>query len=54
MYHVYCTSYIVCSQNEGFCQIHTPILTSNDCEGAGEVFKVEVISDFVIGIAICS
>jgi aspartyl/asparaginyl-tRNA synthetase len=23
-----------------FPQIHTPILTSNDCEGAGEVFKV--------------
>lgn len=25
---------------EGFIQIHTPILSSNDCEGAGEVFKV--------------
>ncbi|KAH0811077.1 hypothetical protein GEV33_011708 [Tenebrio molitor] len=25
---------------EGFINVHTPILTSNDCEGAGEVFKV--------------
>ena len=25
---------------EEFIQIHTPILTSNDCEGAGEVFNV--------------
>lgn len=23
-------------------QIHTPIITSNDCEGAGELFEVEV------------
>ncbi|CAL1267275.1 unnamed protein product [Larinioides sclopetarius] len=29
-------------QNEGFCFIHTPIITQNDCEGAGEVFTVEV------------
>jgi len=27
-------------QSEEFLQIHTPILTSNDCEGGGEVFKV--------------
>lgn len=26
----------------GYIQIHTPILTSNDCEGAGEVFSVTV------------
>lgn len=26
--------------SEGFVNVHTPILTSNDCEGAGEVFKV--------------
>uniref|UniRef100_A0A1B0DLQ8 asparagine--tRNA ligase n=1 Tax=Phlebotomus papatasi TaxID=29031 RepID=A0A1B0DLQ8_PHLPP len=25
---------------EGFLQIHTPILTASDCEGAGEVFRV--------------
>ncbi|KAM6933340.1 asparaginyl-tRNA synthetase [Xenentodon cancila] len=28
-------------KNNGFVQIHTPIITSNDCEGAGELFKVE-------------
>lgn len=22
--------------------IHTPIITSNDCEGAGELFQIEV------------
>lgn len=26
--------------SEGYINIHTPILTSNDCEGAGEVFTV--------------
>lgn len=26
---------------KGFIQIHTPILTSNDCEGAGDVFRVQ-------------
>ncbi|CAL8374935.1 unnamed protein product [Gadus morhua 'NCC'] len=25
----------------GFIQIHTPVITSNDCEGAGELFQVE-------------
>jgi asparaginyl-tRNA synthetase len=25
-------------RNNGFCYVHTPILTSSDCEGAGEVF----------------
>nr|XP_042912865.1 probable asparagine--tRNA ligase, mitochondrial [Parasteatoda tepidariorum] len=29
-------------QKEGFCFIHTPIITQNDCEGAGEVFSIEV------------
>lgn len=29
-------------QENGFVQIHTPIITSNDCEGAGELFEVEV------------
>ncbi|XP_068623134.1 asparaginyl-tRNA synthetase [Battus philenor] len=27
-------------ENQNYLLIHTPILTSNDCEGAGEVFKV--------------
>eukprot|EP00941_MAST-03F_sp_MAST-3F-sp1_P002408 g2408.t1 len=27
-------------QKEGYLQIHTPILTGNDCEGAGELFRV--------------
>lgn len=31
--------------NEGFIQIHTPILTANDCEGAGEVFRVTPDND---------
>ncbi|KAM9318925.1 asparaginyl-tRNA synthetase [Pholidichthys leucotaenia] len=28
-------------KNNGYTQIHTPIITSNDCEGAGELFQVE-------------
>jgi len=27
-------------RENGFLQIHTPILTTNDCEGAGELFRV--------------
>uniref|UniRef100_A0A8C0YWQ8 asparagine--tRNA ligase n=2 Tax=Canis lupus familiaris TaxID=9615 RepID=A0A8C0YWQ8_CANLF len=27
--------------DNGFVHIHTPIITSNDCEGAGELFQVE-------------
>lgn len=27
---------------EGFTQVHTPVLTANDCEGAGELFEVRV------------
>lgn len=29
-------------QNEGFHFIHTPIITGNDCEGAGEVFSLQL------------
>ncbi|NXC86350.1 SYNM protein, partial [Cercotrichas coryphoeus] len=29
-------------QDNGYVHIHTPIITSNDCEGAGELFQVEV------------
>ncbi|KAM3837497.1 asparaginyl-tRNA synthetase [Vipera latastei] len=28
-------------KENGYTHIHTPIITSNDCEGAGEVFRVE-------------
>ncbi|XP_003226016.1 asparaginyl-tRNA synthetase [Anolis carolinensis] len=28
-------------KDNGYLHIHTPIITSNDCEGAGEVFQVE-------------
>ncbi|XP_061537613.1 probable asparagine--tRNA ligase, mitochondrial [Phycodurus eques] len=28
-------------KENGFLQIHTPIITSNDCEGAGELFQIE-------------
>ncbi|XP_029028176.1 probable asparagine--tRNA ligase, mitochondrial [Betta splendens] len=28
-------------KENGFVQIHTPIITSNDCEGAGELFQLE-------------
>ncbi|XP_058162031.1 asparaginyl-tRNA synthetase isoform X4 [Dasypus novemcinctus] len=30
-------------KDSGFVHIHTPIITSNDCEGAGELFQVEVM-----------
>lgn len=30
--------------NNGFVHIHTPTITSNDCEGAGELFQVEPAS----------
>ena len=29
-------------QENGFCYIHTPIITGSDCEGAGEIFRVTV------------
>uniref|UniRef100_A0A182QKX2 asparagine--tRNA ligase n=1 Tax=Anopheles farauti TaxID=69004 RepID=A0A182QKX2_9DIPT len=32
-------------QQSGFVQIHTPVLTSNDCEGAGESFVVKPLND---------
>lgn len=30
-------------QERGFCWIHTPIITANDCEGAGEMFRVSML-----------
>ncbi|NXQ51392.1 SYNM protein, partial [Catharus fuscescens] len=29
-------------QDNGYVHIHTPIITSNDCEGAGDLFQIEV------------
>ncbi|NXY59968.1 SYNM protein, partial [Callaeas wilsoni] len=29
-------------QDNGYVHIHTPIITSNDCEGAGQLFQIEV------------
>ncbi|XP_008424626.1 asparaginyl-tRNA synthetase isoform X2 [Poecilia reticulata] len=36
-------------KNNGFVQIHTPIITSNDCEGAGELFQVEPSGPAMVG-----
>lgn len=30
-------------QNNGYTYIHTPLITGNDCEGAGEVFRVTTL-----------
>ena len=30
-------------QELGFIYVHTPILTANDCEGAGEMFQVTTL-----------
>lgn len=32
-------------QKLGFIYVHTPILTANDCEGAGEMFQVTTLID---------
>ncbi|XP_068833005.1 asparaginyl-tRNA synthetase isoform X9 [Capricornis sumatraensis] len=32
-------------KDSGFVHIHTPVITSNDCEGAGELFQVEVMEN---------
>ena len=31
-------------QGEGFTHVHTPIITGNDCEGAGETFKLSPVA----------
>ena len=31
-------------QDEGFVYLHTPIITANDCEGAGEIFQVTTLN----------
>lgn len=32
-------------QERGFVHVHTPIITANDCEGAGEMFRVTVLDN---------
>ncbi|NWJ09949.1 SYNM protein, partial [Crypturellus undulatus] len=32
-------------KENGYVHIHTPIITSNDCEGAGELFKIETSNE---------
>ncbi|RWX50636.1 asparaginyl-tRNA synthetase [Candidatus Electrothrix marina] len=32
-------------RDRGFFQVHTPIITTSDCEGAGEMFTVTALSD---------
>lgn len=32
-------------QERGFAQVHTPIITTSDCEGAGEMFQVTVTQE---------
>ena len=31
-------------QQQGFCYLHTPIITASDCEGAGELFRVTTLN----------
>ena len=33
-------------QERGFVCVHTPIITTNDCEGAGEMFRVTTLDPF--------
>jgi asparaginyl-tRNA synthetase len=37
--------HITVLQKEGFAMIHTPIITSNDCEGNGELFTLNTPYD---------
>ncbi|NWX45394.1 SYNM protein, partial [Steatornis caripensis] len=32
-------------QDNGYVHIHTPVITSNDCEGAGELFQIETSNE---------
>lgn len=36
-------------QKENFLHVHTPILTSSDCEGAGDLFEVKVGRYRIVG-----
>lgn len=35
-------------RNKGYINIHTPIITSNDCEGAGEIFVIKPDSQDIL------
>jgi asparaginyl-tRNA synthetase len=36
-------------RDRGFFQVHTPIITTSDCEGAGEMFTVTALADKELG-----
>ena len=36
-----CRSYF---HDNGFIEVNTPLITSNDCEGAGELFQVDTLN----------
>lgn len=40
-----CTAIHRFFQEQGFIQVHTPIITTSDCEGAGEMFTVTTLAD---------
>ena len=35
-------------QENGFLYVHTPIITASDCEGAGEMFQVNYLQEWLI------
>ncbi|KII84260.1 hypothetical protein PLICRDRAFT_46113 [Plicaturopsis crispa FD-325 SS-3] len=37
-------------EGQGFCYAHTPIITSNDCEGAGETFRIAPVKGTAPGL----
>ncbi len=38
-------------QDNGFIEIHAPLIVSSDCEGAGEMFKASVFLSFSLSLA---
>ena len=35
-------------QSRDFIKVTPPLITSSDCEGAGEVFKIEPLNDIIL------